>query len=104
MKPKVKDQLDSIVIEGQSVVYDDSTGDVHLLNPAATAVFQLCDGGATVKELARDIAEVCELAVDEVEAHVRAVIKEFKRMGLIEPPARRQQGDTKPRADASTRE
>ena len=42
--PKARDELTVVHLDGESVVYDASSGDLHHLNMSATAVLDLCDG------------------------------------------------------------
>jgi PqqD family protein of HPr-rel-A system len=84
MKPKVRDDLAIVEIEGEAIVYDDQNGQLHHLNPTATVVFNLCDGQSTVKEFAADIADVYSLPPGDVERQVRALIRAFRESGLLD--------------------
>jgi len=84
VKPKVRDDLAVVEIEGEAVVYDDRRVDLTHLNPAATVVFNLCDGTGTVKEMSADIAEVFRVPKDQVERQVRSVLRQFKQSGYLE--------------------
>jgi hypothetical protein len=55
----------------------------HYLNESAALVFRLCDGTGTVTELAADIADVYGLPIEEVEPQVRAIVREFRRNGML---------------------
>lgn len=84
MKPKARREGLSVVeLDHEAVIYDERTGDLHHLNPTATLVFGLCDGTATVKELAADIATAFELHADEVERQVRHLLRELRKVGLL---------------------
>jgi PqqD family protein of HPr-rel-A system len=82
-KPKVRDDLTVVVLDGEAVIYDDETGDLHHLNPTATIVFQLCDGSGTVPELASDIAAVFSMDGGEVRRQVEDVVEGFADAGLL---------------------
>ena len=56
-KPKVRTDLDVIELDDELVLYDPVRDQVHYLSATAALVFQLCDGSATVRELATDIAQ-----------------------------------------------
>ena len=73
-----------IELDGEAVVYDDASGDLHHLNRTATIVFSLCDGETTAKELATDIAEVFEQPVGDVERQVRALLRQLRDQRLLE--------------------
>jgi hypothetical protein len=84
LKPKVRDDLVVVDIDGEAVVYDPADVLLHHLNPTATVVFKLCDGSGTVRELSEDIAEVLDMSMDKVLRQVRRVVTQFKRAGLLD--------------------
>jgi PqqD family protein of HPr-rel-A system len=83
-RPRVRDDLHVVELDGEAVVYDETTGDLHHLNAVATVVLELCDGTATAREVARDVATAFEAAPPDVERHVRRCIREFRSVGLLE--------------------
>jgi hypothetical protein len=87
VKPKVRDGLSVVELDGEAVIYDEETTELHHLNPTATIVFGLCDGSATMAEMASDISAVFEVPLQEVEPEVRAVIRRFRKAQLLESPA-----------------
>jgi PqqD family protein of HPr-rel-A system len=87
IKPKVRDDLAVVEIDGEAVIYDERTGHLHHLNPTATIVFALCDGQASIRELAEDVAEVFGLPVDDLERDIRTLVGRFRREGLLRPKA-----------------
>jgi PqqD family protein of HPr-rel-A system len=70
------------------ILYNHDSSLVHHLNPSAALVWQLCDGQASVEDLAREIAEEYELEGKEVEAQVASVIAEFDALDLVEDAGR----------------
>jgi len=83
-KPKVRDDLMVMELDGESVIFDHRKPGMHHLNAAATVVFGLCDGSGTAKEIAADISGVFRLPQADVERQVRAVLREFKSSGLLD--------------------
>lgn len=81
--PKVRDDLAVVELDGEAVVFDEVSCDLHYLNPTATLVFGLCDGSGTVDELAADIAAAYGADEDQVRGDVRAVVEDFARSGLL---------------------
>ena len=65
------------------ILYNHDSSLVHHLNPSAALVWQLCDGQATVGDLAKEIAEEYGLPGAEVEAQVAEVIAEFDALDLV---------------------
>lgn len=84
LKPKVRSDLSVVEMEGEAVIYDELTGQIHYLNRTATIVFNLCDGQATIPEFSRDIADAFSLRQPEVERQVRSLIKNFREAGFLE--------------------
>lgn len=84
-RPAVRDDLTVVELDGEAVVYDGATGDLHHLNPTATIVFSLCDGTATVRDLADDIADAYRQPADDVERQIRALLRRFRTSGLLRP-------------------
>lgn len=84
MKPKTRQDLTVVELDGEAVIYDDESGELHHLNPTATVVFSLLDGTATVKELSADIADAFQQPALEVEKQVRTLLREFRKVNLLE--------------------
>ncbi|SRR6266705_1052011 len=83
-KPKVREDLDVVELDDELVLYDPVRDDVHYLNPAAAIVFQLCDGSATVREVAGEIAQPLGIPEKRIERQVRTLLKELRKVGLLE--------------------
>lgn len=66
------------------IVYNHESNLVHHLNPSASIMWQLCDGDATVKDLAQEIAEEYQLEMDRVRYEVAGLIGELDTLGLVE--------------------
>lgn len=84
IKPKTRDDLAVVELDGEAVIYDESSGNLHHLNPSATIIFNLFDGSSTIKELASLIEEELKVPASEVEQQIREVLKEFRKSGLLD--------------------
>jgi PqqD family protein of HPr-rel-A system len=91
-RPKVREDLTVVELDGEAVVYDEASGELHHLNPSATLVFGLLDGTATVRELAVDVSDVFGVPADEVETQLRGLVRSFRRLGLLNGTARATDG------------
>jgi PqqD family protein of HPr-rel-A system len=89
MKPRARDDLAVVELDGEVVIYDEASGNLHHLNPSATIVFSLCDGTATIRELSEEISGVFELEPSEVERQIRSVVREFRAQDLLANPTSR---------------
>ena len=85
VRPKVREGLTVVELDGEAVVYDEETQDLHHLNPTATIVLGLCDGTETIAEMAGDISTAFGVPVGEVEPQIRTVLRQFRRAKLLEP-------------------
>ena len=83
IKPKVRDDLTVVELDGEAVIYDEKTADLHHLNPTATIVFGLCDGTATMAQIATDISEAFRVPAPEVETQVRGLVRQFRKAKLL---------------------
>ena len=84
VKPKARDDLTVVELDGEAVIYDEATTELHHLNPTATIVFRLCDGASTMHQMSVDIADAFGVPVEEVEPQVRGLIRRFRKVGLLE--------------------
>jgi uncharacterized metal-binding protein len=79
---KVSDVLELDMGDGL-ILFNHDSSLVHHLNPSAALVWQLCDGVASVGQLAKEIAEEYELVRRDVLDQVAAVIAEFDALDLV---------------------
>ena len=87
-RPSKVDEVLELDMGDGLILYNHDSSLVHHLNPSAALVWQLCDGLASVEDLARDIAEEYGLQGKEVEAQVASVIAEFDALDLVEDAGR----------------
>jgi PqqD family protein of HPr-rel-A system len=66
------------------ILFNHDSSLVHHLNPSAALIWQLCNGEASVGQLAGEIAEEYELGGDEVFEQVASVIAEFDALDLVQ--------------------
>jgi hypothetical protein len=60
---------------------------MHVLNPTARAVWELCDGQTTVDEVADAICQVFSVQRGIAVRDVRDVLQRFVDAGLVDPTA-----------------
>lgn len=85
-KPKVRRDLVVYEADEELVIYDPKAGGVHHLNPLGALVFRLCDGTATVRQTAFELADALDIPVEQLDPQVRAIVKEFRSRELVERP------------------
>lgn len=69
-------------LNSEVVLYDRKTRKAHCLNPAAAAVWRLCDGRKSVEEIARALEKDSMAPVDE--GVVWVAVREFHKSGLLQ--------------------
>ena len=72
----------AVEAEHESVVLDERTDQVHLLNSSATAVWACLDGEGTLKDIARDLAAAFHAPIEQVLADVVAIGQRFVDDGI----------------------
>ena len=83
VKPRTRDDLTVVEIDGEAVVYDEDEDRLHHLNQTATLVFQLFDGSATITQLSGEIAAASNLPAPQVERDIRIMYRQFRKKGLL---------------------
>lgn len=66
------------------ILYNHDADLVHHMNPTAGIVWHLCDGEASVGQLAFEIADEYSLDQDQVRDQVAGLIGELDALGLVE--------------------
>ena len=74
-----------VVLDGETVLYDASAHMMHWLNGSAAAVWEACDGTTDADEIVRAIEADYSGDRSEIERDVRAIVDRFRRSGLLRP-------------------
>ncbi|MGH2784129.1 MAG: HPr-rel-A system PqqD family peptide chaperone [Actinomycetota bacterium] len=82
-RPLRKEGLFLRQANGENAVYDPASGQVHLLNATAWAIWDLCDGETDPEEMIDAICEISRMHRDLVSEDVRRVLSEFDVAGLL---------------------
>lgn len=88
VKPKAREGLSVVELDGEAIIFDTESGGLHHLNPTATLVFTLCDGMSTMREISDELSEAFGLPNEEIEPQVRGVVRRFRKADLLVPSAR----------------
>ncbi len=83
-QPKLRDDLLSREVDDELLLYDAKSGEVHVLNPTAAAIAELCDGNTTVSAIADEILSVLSADPAAVRADVARIIGELLEKDLVE--------------------
>lgn len=71
-------------LDGEAVVYSDRTGNIHVMNPIATLIWQQLDGQVTLEQLSVDLSEVFGAPLDVVRTDVLQVVRTFHEDELLD--------------------
>jgi PqqD family protein of HPr-rel-A system len=86
LRPRVRTDVTVTELDGEAVIYDERSGDLHHLNAPATLVLGLCDGSATVEEMSAAIAEAFQRPLGEVTAQVSDLVEELRGSRILDEP------------------
>jgi PqqD family protein of HPr-rel-A system len=67
----------------ENVVYDPSSGTVHMLNATAMAIWVLCDGETDPEEMVEAICELSGLPGEVVTEDVRRILLQFEEADIL---------------------
>ena len=67
----------------ETAVFDPDTGQLHMLNASALAIWEACDGETTPDEIISALIELTELAVEQATAHVTKTVEDLRKAGLV---------------------
>lgn len=82
-RPRLREDLTIVELDGEAVIYGEAGGELHHLNPSATIVLSMCDGKRTVEGMAEAVSGAFGLPVDDVLPQVRSVVERFAEAGLL---------------------
>lgn len=81
----MRDDLAIVALDGEAVIYDEISGQLHHLNPTASLILSLCDGTSTVGEMSDAIGEAFGMPAAEIERQVRPLLGDFDKARLLIP-------------------
>ena len=83
-RPRRKANLTEDEMDEDLLIVDFRGSQIHVLNPAAAAIWELCDGQYTVEQIAALMAGHLGLPNERVQQDVAKVVDEFREKGLVE--------------------
>lgn len=72
-----------VVRPGEGLLFDTNTGRLHSLNPSAMAIWEACDGVATVDEIVAAVSELSGGAPEEISRQVETTVATLRERGLL---------------------
>jgi hypothetical protein len=74
----------AVELDGESVLYDETSGGLHLLDAVATVVWARLDGTATLDDLAADFSQAFATDRSRVRGDLVAFARQLGREHLLE--------------------
>ena len=82
-RPRRRTEFEERVVEGEMVVMDQESEQIHQLNQTASFIWQLCDGDHDRQQIAEELAAAFEVDADTAEADVAETLEKLKKIGLL---------------------
>ncbi len=82
--PKRRTDVNSRVVEEETVVLDRHHEFIHQLNLTATYIWERCDGKASIEDIAAQLAETFDVASEIALKDVVQVIRQFQDLQLLD--------------------
>ena len=94
-RPRASAHITSVEVDNVAVLYDESYGVCHRLDPVATVIWSLLDGSTTVDELVEELAELYATDRSTVEVDVFALMRHLGDLGVLDgvAPLRDREGE-----------
>lgn len=85
--PKRRSDVAAAEVDGEVVLYDERSGELHVLNPTAGLVWARCDGTASLADMIDELAAAFSVDRRRVAHDVMAVVRHLDGLGLLEEPS-----------------
>jgi hypothetical protein len=82
-RPNRRTEFEERVVEGEMVVMDKESEQIHQLNQTAAFIWQLCDGEHDRMQIAEKLATAFEVDVETAEADVSETLNKLEEIGLL---------------------
>lgn len=81
---KARPGVTTVDLAGETVLYDESSGKLHHLNPQGSVLWRWFDGSGPLADLAADVSAAYQADPAVVEADVVALARRLATEGLLE--------------------
>jgi hypothetical protein len=83
-RPRQRPDLNSRAIDGETLILDRTTNQIHQLNVTATFVWRRCDGKHASAEVADELAATFGVDPDTARDAVRTTLRRLDELGLLD--------------------
>ncbi len=81
--PARRDDIIEDEVDGEAILFDPRSGDVHRLNQTALAIWRQCDGRATTREIAERQADGYDVELITAQDHAEQVVAVLAESRLL---------------------
>lgn len=81
--PRPRRTVAHVEVDGEGVLYDETTNRVHVLDPIATLIWGGLDGHTTLEELSEELSRAFEADVKRVRMDVLDAVRELASQELL---------------------
>jgi PqqD family protein of HPr-rel-A system len=81
--PPRRSDLNESELDGEGLLYDETTGKTHRLNQTALVVWRLCDDRRSTRELAQELTQAYEVDFERALDHVEQILVRLAEAGLL---------------------
>jgi len=82
-RPSRRTEFEERVVEGEMVVMDKESEQIHQLNQTASFIWQLCDGDHDRQQIAEKLAAAFEVDVETAAQDVTDTLIKLEEIGLL---------------------
>lgn len=82
-RPRRRPQIAWVQLDGEAVLYDEESGDVHVLNPTGAIVWECLDGSITVAEVVGDLEAAYGDTTGTIRRDVMQLVTTLADAGLL---------------------
>ena len=82
-RPNRRTEFEERVVEGEMVVMDKESEQIHQLNQTASFIWQLCDGEHDRQQIAEELAAAFDVDADTAQQDVAETLEKLEEIGLL---------------------
>lgn len=83
VRPAPHPSVETAFLAPEAVLFDDRHGEIHHLNPSASAVWLLIDGEVSIETIVADLSEIFGVPEADLLPDVETIVADFRSRGLL---------------------
>jgi hypothetical protein len=84
VRPAPHPAVETAFLSPEAVLFDDRHGEIHHLNPAASAVWLMLDGELSIADVAAELSDIFNVPESVMLPDVETIVSDFRRRGLLD--------------------